>query len=403
MSSTHNPHHRQPAGTQRRPSSRRHVVAALSAAGMAAVSLSALAAPAHADASTTGRDKRGPVVVASGLDNPRLLSFGPNGSLYVAESGRGGTLGCVDGPEGRACLGLTGAITEIRKGSQKRVITGLPSTANAMGSATGPNDVAVTGRHVYVLIGLGNDPAVRAKMPAAAKTMGTLVSAQVPRGRHSVVAHRGGMRVVADLAAYEAAKNPDKGDPAKGGVDTNPTGLEVNRSGAVIADAGANDVLGVDLNRRHSRIRTLAVLPARGPMQSVPTSVVTGPDGALYVSELTGFPFPKGGSVIWRVEKGKAPTQYASGLTNVTDLAWHKESLYAVQLADAGLLGTPPGQLPSGSLVKVHAGATNPSQHATVAGALRAPYGVAFDGRSAYVSTCAMCTGAGQVVRIPLR
>ena len=69
------------------------------------------------------------------------------------------------------------------------------------------------------------------------------------------------------------------------------------------------------------------------PMQAVPTSVVVGPDGAVYVSQLTGFPFPEGGSTIWRVRPGPAPTVYASGLTNVTDLAFNGKQPYAVQIA----------------------------------------------------------------------
>jgi glucose/arabinose dehydrogenase len=54
-------------------------------------------------------------VIASGLDNPRGLAFGPEGALYVVEAGRGG-----DGPgtpfelfgDG-SCFGLTGAVTCI--------------------------------------------------------------------------------------------------------------------------------------------------------------------------------------------------------------------------------------------------------------------------------------------------
>jgi glucose/arabinose dehydrogenase len=42
----------------------------------------AFAASAVADPSVT--------VVMSGLDNPRGLTFGPQGALYVAEAGRGG-------------------------------------------------------------------------------------------------------------------------------------------------------------------------------------------------------------------------------------------------------------------------------------------------------------------------
>jgi hypothetical protein len=45
-------------------------------------------------------------VVASGLDGPRGLKFGPDGALYVAEAGRGGPtlstdLPCPQAPPGR--------------------------------------------------------------------------------------------------------------------------------------------------------------------------------------------------------------------------------------------------------------------------------------------------------------
>ena len=112
----------------------------------------------------------------------------------------------------------------------------------------------------------------------------------------------------------------------------------------------------------------------------MPTSVVRGPDGAFYVSQLTGFPFEKGDANIWRVVPGEAPTVYASGLTNLTDLAFAKDgSLYAVEIASDGLLGGP-----IGSLVKVTPGS---NQHETIAGGLFAPYGVALTKKAAYVST----------------
>ena len=73
-------------------------------------------------------------------------------------------------------------------------------------------------------------------------------------------------------------------------------------------------------------------------MQAVPTAAAKGPDGAIYVSQLTGFPFPVGGASIWRIVPGHAPTKYATGLTNVTDLAFGRDgSLYAVQITDQGL------------------------------------------------------------------
>ena len=136
-------------------------------------------------------------------------------------------------------------------------------------------------------------------------------------------------------------------------------------------------------------------LPRHIGADAVPTSVVRGPDHAYYFSQLTGFPFQPGAANIWRVVPGHAPTVYASGLTNLTDLAFTNDgSLYAVEIAANGLLNGP-----IGALVKINPGS---SHHETIAGDLFAPYGVALRGDSAYVSTCTVCTGGGQVVKIAL-
>src|SRR5262245_24972144 len=81
--------------------------------------------------------------VAGGLDNPRGMAIGPNGALYVAESGEGGNDFCFTHPEfGLECGGFTGAVTRIWKGEQERIVTGLPSTAPLGGNeAGGPADV----------------------------------------------------------------------------------------------------------------------------------------------------------------------------------------------------------------------------------------------------------------------
>ena len=368
-------------------------------ASMVLVAPDAGAAPARATAHDSGR-QRTPQVVATGLDNPRHLSFSSSGDLFVAESGKGGEGPCLAGPEGEACFGLSGAITRVRHGKQTRVLTGLPSMASkAGGGASGPADVLVDGRRYSVLLGLGNDPAARDKLPATGKLLGTLAVGTFGRGAP---------RAVADLVAYEARVNPDGG--AK---DTNPTGVEHGRKGGyLIADAGANALLTVEKGRRGHKVSTATTFPKREvdappipglppkvAMESVPTSVAVGPDGAAYVSELTGFPFPKGGSTVWRVDRHGKRTAYATGLTNVTDLAWYRGRLYAVQLAEAGLLAVPQGQLPKGSLVQV----STSGMHEGVVKDLNAPYGVAFNRGSAYLTTCAMCAGGGTVVKVPVR
>lgn len=374
--------------------------ALLAAAGSVALAATTLTAAPHAgaaagaaggsSAATSGAAAMH--VVARGLNNPRQLSFGRNGALYVAEAGRGGAGPCIPGAEGEVCFGRTGSVTRVHGGMQHRVLRRLPSLAGAGGSgALGPADVKVRWGRFAVTVGLGQDPAVRdTELPRAARRLGTLLTGMP-----------GALRIRADLAAFEAARNPDGGHP-----DSNPTGLSVAWRGHVATDSGGNDLLRV---RRDGTVRVLAVFPDRMvpnpfpppdemPMQAVPTSVVRGPDGAWYVSQLTGFPFPANRARIYRVVPGERPTIYARGLTNVTDLAWSRGRLYAVQIAgEAGLLAAE--GLPMGNVVRVNADGTT----TTIADHLPAPYGIAVWGNAGYVTTCAVCAGAGQVVRIPLR
>lgn len=351
----------------------------------------------------------GPVVIATGLDNPRQLSF-DGSDLYVAEAGTGGELACMPGPEAdEVCMGESGSVTKIDRWGQRRVLTGLPSIAAPDGTAAiGPADIAVDNGRYALLMSLGADPALRdnADLPDFAKKFGTLLTGRLDGGhwrtqaRHS--SHGSDQRIAADVSGYESDANPDGAQ-----VDSNPVSLWAGRFGWVVSDAGGNDVLGVS---RWGRVSTLGVFPTRLvppppflppgdiAMDAVPTSAVPGPDGALYVSQLTGFPFPVGGANIWRLVPGQEPTVYASGLTNVTDLGWYRGQLYAVQLADGGLLAVPEGQPPMGSLVRIAPG----GGLETVATGLVAPYGVALSDRNAYVTTCSVCAGGGEVVRIPL-
>ncbi|HEU5486287.1 MAG TPA: ScyD/ScyE family protein, partial [Microlunatus sp.] len=132
------------------------------------------------------------------------------------------------------------------------------------------------------------------------------------------------------------------------------------------------------------------------PYQEVPTSVATkGHDGAYYVSQLTGFPFPPGQANIHRVDPRTGNTTiYASGLTNVTDLAFKGRTLYAVQISAEGLLNGP-----IGSLVKI---TPRGSTHTTIKGGLSAPYGIAVKGDYAYVTVGSVAKDQGQVLKIRL-
>lgn len=369
-------------------SNRSRAALALLAAAATAAGVVWAAGPAIA------ADPPGPTVVAVGLDNPRQVSIGAGGTVYVAEAGRGGDGPCLpnpEDPEAQVCLGDTGAVTQISRGTQSRIVTGLPSLAGADGSgATGPSAVSVRGNSIAVLVGLGGNGESRDLLGPDGAALGTIQTGRIGQPLSTAV----------DVTAYEDATNPDGAQ-----LDSNPSGfVDVNSKRWTVADAGANAIVTLGGNLADATVAVLPPTPAVPPggvdpipAEAVPTNVVVGPDGAYYVSQLVGYPFPAGASRIWRIVPGQQPTVYATGLSNVTSLAWQHRTLYAVQISDTSLLSEGP---PIGSLRKVVPGA---SQHPAVVSGLFAPYGVAISGTTAYVSVGSVLPGGGEVHAVPLR
>ncbi len=332
-------------------------------------------------------------VIASGLDNPRGIAIGPDKAIYVAEAGRGGDGNCItNGAGATVCFGRSGAITRITDHGATRIVRNLPSVAAGPGAAApgtqadGPHGIVFDrwGRGIAT-IGLGADPRLRDSLGFSARGLAGLLRFTID-GRASLVE---------DLGDFEEASNP-----AGGTVDSNPFGIARRGSAVVVADAGANDLLQVE----DGTISTLAVfanrvVPGPGgapiPMQPVPTSVAEGPDGALYVGQLTGFPFPVGGANVYRVVPGSAPQVYASGFTNIIGIAFDREgALYVLEISHNGLLSGNP----VGALIRV---APDGSRTELFPGALIAPGGmtIARDG-TIYVSRFATMPDVGDVVRI---
>lgn len=121
---------------------------------------------------------------------------------------------------------------------------------------------------------------------------------------------------------------------------TNPYDLLPSESGGLlISDAGANAVWHVTLDGEISLFATLEPVSylsegTTEQTQAVPTGMARGPDGAVYVATLTGFPFPPGTANIIRLEdtngdgdaldQGES-TVYASGFTAATDVAFDSD------------------------------------------------------------------------------
>ncbi|MEO7965942.1 MAG: ScyD/ScyE family protein [Gemmatimonadaceae bacterium] len=343
--------------------------------------------PARASSATTPSTTATVSVVMSGLDNPRGLGFAPNGALYVTEAGNTTVNGaCLTTPRGEICFSGTGAVTRLWKGQQSRVISGLPSAVfPATSEVTGPQDIGFRGAaRAFVTIGWGGDPRGRSALGPNGLKLGNLFSFDLS----------GHSNYVADIGAFEVANNP-----AGGPIDSNPFGLLTEPTEQFVTDAGGNALLRVS-DGAVSTVATFGPIPVpAGPFNPpftqsdpVPTRVSRGPDGALYVSVLTGVPFLPGAASIYRVVPGQAPTVFAGGFTTITDHAWDRGgSLYVLQFASQPFLGGP------GSVVRVDPNGTRTVIIAT----LTNPTGIAIghDG-GIFVANKGTQAGTGEVLRI---
>ncbi len=341
-----------------------------------------------------GHTPEGVTVLASGLNQPKKLSIAPDGSVLVALSGDGAeSANCKTAGEEKLCLDHSGAIDRISPwGNVSTALGGLPSMASE-GSATGPAQARFVYGHLEVLFqDTGIDPETGASpFGEEGALFGTLASFPVFA--------KGGPFVQANFAAFEAANNPDHGEgtgPELGienAIDSDPYSFVPYHGGYAVADAAANDLLWV---APWGKIYVLAVFPtitetvppftlgpgqtetAKVQAQPVPDSVTVGPDGALYVGELGGFPFNTGTSSVFRVVPGHAPTVVASGFTAIGDVAFDTTGrLLVLEIDQAGIAdpALEEGKLPTpDAIIGLH---RNGSKSLLVSTGLEFPTGLA--------------------------
>jgi hypothetical protein len=351
----------------------------------------------------SGAEDGGPeiTVAVSGLDNPRQL-VATSDALYVAESGRGGDAVCFESATGPVCAGASGRIIRLAEDGVTTVVDGLPSHAGPEGlEATGPAGLSLADGVVWAAMG-GPTTADRDVIEQSFPEAGML--GQVG----PIDLAGGGIEPRYDAWRFEQVRNPDQdlGNPK---VDSNPVDVAVDGDTAYIVDAGGNSLLkatsaGIEiLSVFANRLVPNPVAPPGAPpvpMNAVPTAVAIGPDGFLYVTQLTGFPFPVGGANVYKVDPVTGTqTVFAGGFTNLVDLAFDATGgLYVLEHDVDGLLA--PGT--DGAISRIAPDGTV-QRVALPAGTLTAPGGitVAPDGHL-LVTVNATKPGLGQVLHIAL-
>jgi sugar lactone lactonase YvrE len=336
--------------------------------------------------------------------NPRGISVGRDGTIYIAEAGSGGqepdfpttpasspsasspaaslptesTGAEASGSPGPLTThGDTGRVTMISpSGEQSVLIDGL--TSYFFGSEiVGPADV-VAGDDGTIYVSIGGpgpqtalfDPAGNADSVVKVDSSGTVTP-------------------LADIGQYERENNPDPN-----AVDSNLGGIAMGTDGLLyVADSGGNDLYSVD--PATGELKVVAVFPglptpdgsanpARGgaaEVDPVPTDVTADPNGGVYVGFLTGailWGVPGSAKVV-HVDPDGTVTDAVTGLNMVTGVATSGSTIYADQLSTS-FTSTPPGP---GEVAQATSGGTAE----TLFSGLMLPYGIALapDGTSMYI------------------
>jgi len=342
--------------------------------------LATLVMPVAAQESTpvSGAQSGALTVVASGLTNPRGVTWAADGTLYVAQAGKGGEMlgtPALAPPLSPARGGPSASIVRIENGCPVLVAGDLPSVATAVGEVLGAEDVAILGGELYAAVDGGGEAHGNAAQPS---------------GVYRVL-QNGTSELVADLSAW-VRDNPTQFVPPDYDPDAAGFSLVADEAaGALwVVNPNSGEIISVTPAGAITRIADLSV------GHPVPTGLAVDPNGGIYIGNLTGVPYPDAAAHVIHVAPDGTVTEVWKGLTAVTDVAVGPDgALYAAEMSTNNT-EAPPFAVPgSGRIVRQ----TGPDSMEEVATGLMFPVSISFGADGAlYVSMPAFGADNGEGV-----
>ena len=270
-------------------------------------------------------------VFASGFSNPRGIKFGPDGHLYVAEAGAGGsnsTIGqCDQVPDAGPYTGSPTGSRVARVdafGNVTTVADGFPSsqTSPALGNlVSGVADIAFIGKTLYALeTGAGCSHGV-------ANTVNGVY--RINRdGTHTLIAD------LSDFYKKHPVAHPNPGDFEPDGT---PYSMIASRGRLYVVEPNHGELDEVSTDGRIRRIADITA--SQGHI--VPT-VAAMDDGNFYVGNLNPFPIVEGSSKILRITRAGHVSVALTGFTTVLGVAFDDRGrLYVLENTTGNPFPTP--------------------------------------------------------------